>query len=185
MAEPFLMEVPQDALTNSTLPSTLTTPSETRVTYAYLIAGIVTMTAGFAFSWMFMLKTPRIFLEKSQIINKNVKDAMPDPLESVNKVSYGMFLACLASMFTVHCAVEHGYSVYLLTFAIKHLNWSKKKSADVTAALMGAFAAGRALGIPLVTILRPSVIMLLDLISMVSMLTMLCAYVDECQSVLW
>ncbi|ELU08562.1 hypothetical protein CAPTEDRAFT_83377, partial [Capitella teleta] len=184
IAEPFLMEVPQDDLSNSTIQSTVFTPMETQVMYAYLISGVLTLLAGVGFTFIFFLETPRIFMAKSKD-NKKEEENAPDPLESVNRVLYGIFLTFLAVMYTAYCAAEASFGVYLLTFAVKYVNWTKKKSANLTAALMGAFTAGRALGIPLVIVLRPSVIILVDLISMVSMLAILSAFVNVHDAVLW
>ncbi|ELU08565.1 hypothetical protein CAPTEDRAFT_211226 [Capitella teleta] len=185
IAEPFLQEKPQNALTSGQIGiSTPAEKSETQIVYVYLMTGIYMITAGVGFTCMFLLETPRMLLAKSKD-NKKEEENAPDPLESVNRVFYGIFLTFLAVMYTAYCAAEASFGVYLLTFAVKYLNWNQQQAAMVTAALMGAFTAGRALGIPLVIVLRPSVIILVDLISMVSMLAILSAFVNVHDAVLW
>jgi FHS family Na+ dependent glucose MFS transporter 1 len=185
IAEPFLMETTNEVTngTNYTADPT-SAPPESQIMYAYLIAGVMTFVSGITFGCIFVFVDSKIFLKKKREEKDENRNAT-DPIDSIPQTLYHIFLSFLAVMYAAYCAVEVTFATYLLTFAVRYLHWSKKAAANVTSALMGAFTAGRGLGIVQVIFLRPSLMIFGDLTAMVVIMAVLCAFVTMHSAVLW
>lgn len=186
VAKPFLMAIPEDAavLPNATATTVSSAPAPgtgSILMYAYMIVGLLMFLSGFCCLLIYLVGNRTILLKKAAKAGERSKKSMTH----FRRVPYAIFLVLLAMMYGTYCAVEAAYSTFLLTFIVKHLGWSKDLTADVLAALMGAFTGGRALGIVIVVVLKPSVIILGDLTLMFLFLLVLSIAVNMHSSVVW
>ncbi|KAK6192282.1 hypothetical protein SNE40_003778 [Patella caerulea] len=143
--------------TNSTLGSNITTiaePVETKLIYAYIISGIVTLLSAIPFMVIYCRYKSRK-MKRNQPKKKD-EDGLPRDLPW----NYFILAVVLLNLFYVtYCAVEDTFAAYLLTFVVMQLKWSKAKGTQVTSVFWAAFAVGRFLGIFVIRCLRPAVIL--------------------------
>ncbi|XP_060569476.1 sodium-dependent glucose transporter 1-like [Ruditapes philippinarum] len=121
---------------------------ETHIHYAYLIAGIVSLTATIPFLCLFLLSQKYATyvdspLASSDIKNENTIDDLPK-LSLKKKIT---FVTLLMLLISIYACTEARFSGLLTTFLTEYLDWSTAEGLHVTSLFWGTFAAGRFLGI--------------------------------------
>ena len=156
---------------------------DTDVFYAYLILGIVAISAGLTYFMIFIATPPRNVMktkEERQKEEENDDDTKPDDPRFKAPFLMGVFV-----FFVSYCMLEGNYGNFLLAYAVEGLGWSKSMGATVTAVFWASFTIGRGLGIFFVRVISPQVLLGTDcLLSVLSMLPLL-LFVHSHVSVLW
>ena len=117
---------------------------ETDVFYAYLILGIVAISAGLTYFMIFIATPPRNVMktrEERQKEEENDDDTKPDDPRFKVPFLMGVFV-----FFVSYCMLEGNYGNFLLAYAVEGLGWSKSMGATVTAVFWASFTIGRGLG---------------------------------------
>ena len=156
---------------------------DTDVFYAYLILGIVAISAGLTYFMIFIATPPRNVMktkEERQKEEENDDDTKPDDPRFKAPFLMGVFV-----FFVSYCMLEGNYGNFLLAYAVEGLGWSKSMGATVTAVFWASFTIGRGLGIFFVRVISPQVLLGTDcLLSVLSMLPLL-LFAHSHVSVLW
>jgi fucose permease len=158
-------------------------PLTTDIWRAFLIVAsvIVLVLAGFVF---ILVKWERSLKE---IKRKEEEMEQDDGTEIIKETK--KFKAVIISMvfifYLLYCILEMNYANFLLTYAVKHLQWSKSNGASVTAVFWTTFTIGRGLGIFLVKIMKPQTLLLVDLVLTAASLSPIVFFANAHVSVLW
>ena len=185
-----VFEVPitaADATLNSTMPITGTT----RVQYSYLIIGVYFLVSSMAFSFTYLTwvkceelkgKTYNKVPIKSDQLGTNVDDQHRklEPLWYRIPMMILMFLR-----FGTYVGLEVAYASFLMTFAVKGLNWTKQDGLAVTSVFRASFAAARGISICLAAVVTPTKMILKDLVILISAFIVLLLCVESNDLVLW
>ncbi|XP_055957890.1 sodium-dependent glucose transporter 1-like isoform X2 [Patella vulgata] len=161
---------------NSTLGNNITTvaePIETKLIYAYIISGIVTLLSAIPFMVIYCRY-------KSQKMKRN-QHKKKDEDELPRDLPWNFFIMAVVVLnlfYLTYCAVEDTFASYLMTFVVMQLNWSKAKGTQVNAVFWAAFAVGRFTGIFVIRCFRPGVMIFIFLASLILNLTgfLLCSH---------
>ncbi|XP_055957635.1 sodium-dependent glucose transporter 1A-like [Patella vulgata] len=141
---------------NSTLGNNITTiaePVETKLIYAYIISGIVTLLSAIPFMVIYCRY-------KSQKIKRNEpKKDENRPIRDLPWKYYILAIVLLNVFYVAYCVVENSFAAYLMTFVVMELKWSKAKGTQITSAFWAAFAVSRFSGIFIIRCLRPVVML--------------------------
>lgn len=148
----FVLET-TEVMPNSSLPE-LPTISETRVHYAYIIISMITFFTAIPFGFN-LLKSGKF--RKVRNIKKQEKEVSLPLKETI----FPLLLMLLVYM--TYCGMEDGVSVYLTTFTVKYLNWTKQDGSLATFVFWMCFAFGRFLGIFMLKIFSANHMLLMDL----------------------
>ncbi|XP_050409319.2 sodium-dependent glucose transporter 1-like, partial [Patella vulgata] len=161
---------------NSTLENNITTiaePIETKLIYAYIISGIVTLLSAIPFMVIYCrYKSQKM---KRNQPKKQDEDGLPRDLPWKFCI---MAVVLLNLFYLTYCAVEDTFTAYLMTFVVMQLNWSKAKGTQVNAVFWASFAVGRFSGIGVIRCFRPAVLIFVFLASLILSLTgfLLCSH---------
>lgn len=170
---------------NKTSAFTSSEPREgdTDVFYAYLVIGLVMISAALSLFMIFIATPPRNItktIEEKKTEEETEEGTRPDDVTFKAPFLVGVFI-----FFVSYCMVEGNYGNFLLAYAVEGLGWSKSMGATVTSVFWTSFTIGRGLGIILVKYISPQVLLGTDcLLSVVSMLPML-LWAHSHVSVLW
>ena len=145
--------MPNGSISNSSFPK-LTTIPKTQVHYAYLIIAILTMLTAIPFGFN-LLKSGQF--KKTDKIEKQEKEVSIPLKETI----FPLLLILLVYM--TYCGMEDGISVYLTTFTVKYLNWTKQDGSLATFVFWLCFAFGRFLGIFMLKIFNANQMLMMDL----------------------
>ena len=168
------------------LNATMMQEGESQLKYAYLIAGLLMLLSCCGMACVFLMGDRRLRLRKHQKSESQLSSLQErQGIMDKQRIIYLAILSVLALFFLVYVALEAAYCTYMLTFVVKYLGWSKTMGAAVTSALMGAFTGGRALGIILVTVIRPFILLMVDLVVCVIFSVILVVFVDMHVSIFW
>ncbi|KAK6192309.1 hypothetical protein SNE40_003798 [Patella caerulea] len=151
---------------NSTLGSNITSiaePVETKLIYAYIISGIVTLLSAIPFMVIYCRYKSQKMKRKNQPKKKD-EGGLPRDLPWKY---YILTIVLLNFLYLTYCAVEDTFAAYLLTFVVMELKWSKAKGTQITSVYWAAFAVSRFLGIFVIGCLRPVVMLFICLASLV------------------
>ena len=155
----------------------------TDVMYAYLIVGLLCLSAGAIFSGLFLIGKRALCVLWSE---EETLDASDSQQFKTLDQSYVIKLASLVFAFYVsYCVLEMNYGNFLLTYAVKHLGWSKSMAASVTSAYWGSFMAGRICGIVVIRYIRPQVMLIIDVIMCMASLVPILLFAEDHIAVLW
>ncbi|XP_055957816.1 sodium-dependent glucose transporter 1A isoform X2 [Patella vulgata] len=161
---------------NSTIGNNITTiaePIETKLIYAYIISGIVTLLSAIPFMVIYCrYKSQKM---KRNQPKKKEEDGLPRDLPWKY---YILTIVLLNLLYLTYCAVEDTFAAYLLTFVVMELKWSKAKGTQVTSMYWAAFAVSRFAGIFVIRCLRPVVMLFICLASLLISFTgfLLCSH---------
>ncbi|XP_050410168.1 sodium-dependent glucose transporter 1 isoform X2 [Patella vulgata] len=161
---------------NSTLGNNITTVAEpigTKLIYAYIISGILTLLSAIPFMVIYCrYKSQKM---KRNQPKKQDEDGLPRDLPWKYFI---VAVVLLNLLYVTYCAVEDTFAAYLLTFVVMQLKWSKAKGTQVTSVFWAAFAIGRFSGIFVIRCFRPGAIIFLFLASLILSLTgfLLCSH---------
>ncbi|KAL4221951.1 hypothetical protein ACF0H5_018002 [Mactra antiquata] len=157
IAEPFV--APKDCIfKNSTIETTTMANAsieceevygETHITYAFLIAGIIALSAAIPFLVMYCLPsrynlyvcTP--YEQGTNQVQENEEKTMP----KMSRFNKTVFVILLALLISDYACIEARFSSLLTTFLNDYLGWLTSTGLHVTSLFWGMFAAGRLLGI--------------------------------------
>ncbi|KAK6192412.1 hypothetical protein SNE40_003881 [Patella caerulea] len=142
---------------NSTLGNNITTiaePVETKLIYAYIISGIVTLLSAIPFIVIYCRY-------KSQKMKRNQPKKKDEnaPIRDLPWKYYIMAIILLNLFYLMYCAVEDTFAAYLLTFVVMELKWNKGQGTQITSVYWAAFAVSRFSGIFIIRCLRPVVML--------------------------
>ena len=156
---------------------------DTKVFYAYLTVGTITLCSALTFFIVFILSPPRKITKTKEEQEKEIKDDVnikPDNLEFKIPFLVGVFV-----FFTSFTMVELTYANFLSAYATLGLGWSRTMGAAITTVFWASFTLGRAVGIYLVKQVSPQVFLGISCyLSVISMLPLLLfAHAHYC--VLW
>ncbi len=174
---------PMSNVTSLALTDAAVVEGESHVFYAYLIVGLVMISAGLALFMIFLASPPRhIFKTKEdkKEEEETEKGTRPDKLSFKVPFLIGVFV-----FYVMYCVVEGNYGNFLFTYAVEGLCWSKSAGAQVTSVFWTSFTVGRGLGIPLVKLVSPQVLLGADCTLSVVSLVPLLLFSRAHPSVLW
>ncbi|XP_050410171.1 sodium-dependent glucose transporter 1B isoform X2 [Patella vulgata] len=138
---------------NSTLGNNITTitePIETKLIYAYIISGILTLLSAIPFMVIYCrYKSQK--MKKNQPKKKDENGVTRD----LPWKYYIMTIILLNLFYLTYCAVEDTFAAYLLTFVVMQLKWTKAQGTQITSVYWAAFAVSRFSGIFIIRCLRP------------------------------
>ncbi|XP_055957637.1 sodium-dependent glucose transporter 1C-like [Patella vulgata] len=160
---------------NSTPGNNLTTiaePVETKLIYAYIISGVVTLLSAIPFMVIYCRY-------KSQKMKRNQpKKDENRPIRDLPWKYYIIAIVLLNLFYVAYCVVENSFAAYLMTFVVMELKWSKAKGTQITSVYWAAFAVSRFSGIIIIRCLRPVVMLFICLTGLILSLTgfLLCSH---------
>ncbi|KAK6192310.1 hypothetical protein SNE40_003799 [Patella caerulea] len=141
--------------------SSIAEPVKTKLIYAYIISGIVTVLSAIPFMVIFCRY-------KSQKMKKNQPKKQENrPTRDLPWKYYILAIVLLLVFYLTYCAVEDTFAAYLLTFVVMELKWSKAKGTQITSVYWAAFAVSRFSGIFVIRCLRPVVMLFICLASLI------------------
>lgn len=138
----------------------------TRVEYAYLIIGGLSVLTSIPFLVLFLRKPSckkHIGTEMEE--TDDIKAA--NQKSSDSEFSLGLrivLLIFLGFFYAFYVSLEAFIEGYLMTFVVEYLDWSKTEGARITSVFWGTFAAGRVLGVFISKVLTPWKMLLCDLV---------------------
>ena len=209
IAAPFIIpDHKNDALNSTQIPCTenstentlavLTTIDDvhfaetTRVQYSFLIIGVYFLVSSMAFSFTYLAwfkyeelkgkacnKVP-IKTEQVETTNANDQDPKFEPLWYRIPMMILMFLR-----FGTYVGLEVAYASFLMTFAVKGLNWPRHDGIAVTSVFRASFAAARGISICLAAVVTPTKMILKDLVILITAFIVLLLCVEANDLVLW
>ena len=213
IAAPFILQDPRDVL-NSTetfhvtsrttasltslnpvydsVSSLPTDPQEmTRIQYSYLIIGVYCLISSIAFSFTYL-----VWFKYEELKGKNhpevhTKNGREDETsENADKKLEPMWFRIPMMLFMflrfgTLVALEIVYASFLMTFAVKGLNWTKQDGLAVTSVFRASFAAARGLSICLAAAVSPTKMIIKDLVILISAFVVLLIWVEANYLVLW
>ncbi|XP_050409313.1 sodium-dependent glucose transporter 1A-like [Patella vulgata] len=148
---------------NSTLGNNITTiaePIETKLIYAYIISGILTLLSAIPFMVIYCRY-------KSKKMKRNQpKKQENSPARDLPWKYYILAIVLLLVFYLTYCAVEDTFAAYLLTFMVMELKWTKAQGTQITSVYWAAFAISRFSGIFIIRCLRPVVLLFICLASL-------------------
>lgn len=165
---------------------TLETTQQTRVHFSYLIIGCYVLVSSMLFSITYLvwvkfeeLDKPR---RKQKTTNNNGYIGPRDfePMWYRAPMMTAMFLR-----FATLVGIEVAFASFLMTFAVKGLNWSKADGIAVTSSFRACFAAARGLGVVFAVFVSPTKMVLKDMAILVASFAVLTFFVESHDLVLW
>ncbi len=139
--------------------------SKTHIFYAYLISGILVVTAGCCSIMNLCAITQNNLLETNQ---ENAVEKTKSSDDCTFKIP---FLIVVFLFYVSYCGLEANYVNYIATYVVEELSFSKKDGAMVTALFYMGYNFGRVCGIFLIKIMTPQA--MLQLFSVLSFLSLL------------
>ncbi|KAK6192311.1 hypothetical protein SNE40_003800 [Patella caerulea] len=142
---------------NETLGRNITTiaePVETKLIYAYIISGIVTLLSAIPFMVIYCRYKSRKMNRKDHKMQEENGLTKDLPWKY-----YILAVVLLLLFYVAYCVVENSFEAYLMTFVVMELKWSKGKGTQITSVYWAAFAVSRFLGIFIIRCLRPAVML--------------------------
>ncbi|XP_064614015.1 sodium-dependent glucose transporter 1A-like [Liolophura sinensis] len=133
---------PTDRLLNSDI-----RPTSTRVHYAYLIVGLWILTTSLPFFIRVCTKR-QLRISKKRDETQHQRSTMKIPVKMCALALLGSFLFLYAGSFDC-------FSGFLMTFAVKQLDWTKPSGLLLTSAYWAAFAVSRGLAVLIARFLGP------------------------------
>ena len=132
---------------------------ETKVHYAYLIGGILVLSAAIPFLVVYCSSGR---YSRNNIREKPSGKAKGNSSSDLPVLSLKLkivFVAFLSTFLMCYCAVENRFSSLLMTFVVEQLDWTKSDGARVNTVFWAAFAAGRFLGIIITRYVKPKLML--------------------------
>ncbi|KAK6192297.1 hypothetical protein SNE40_003789 [Patella caerulea] len=150
---------------NSTLSNNITTiaePVETKLIYAYIISGIVTVQSAIPFMVIYCrYKSQK--MKRNQLKKKQENGSIRD----LPWKYYILAIILLNLFYVTYCVAENSFAAYLMTFVVMQLKWSKTKGTQITSVFWAAFAVSRFTGIFIIRCLRPVIMLFICITGLV------------------
>ncbi len=129
---------------------------ETQVRYAYFIEAAYLIVHCFLIFGLY-LTGDRTCCTKEKQQERQAKHGFV----STNRKGFtATFLTLMFVFFWMYCGLEINYGIYLTTYTVDQLNWSKTSGALLTSVFWGSFTFGRGMGILIVRCLSASKLVL-------------------------
>lgn len=146
-----------------------------RVEYAYVTIGMIICGLG-----LLSLVVLALTSSVPQSPGKNTDKEQPEVTRNSN---LGLSLALLPIFFIIS-TMEGSFVSFMAPLAVSHLGWTTQRSSFLVAALLVSFGISRLASIPLSAILRPSAMLWLNWIGMVSATVTLC-FIQQHDLIAW
>ncbi|XP_045170284.2 sodium-dependent glucose transporter 1A-like [Mercenaria mercenaria] len=160
---------------------------ETHIHYAYLIAGIVSLSATVPFLCLYLLSKRYYTYVDSPIASFNISEGKKlKELPNLSLPNRVLFVTLLMLLISIYACTEGRFSGLLTTFLTDHLDWSTADGLHVTSLFWGTFAAGRFIGILVTRFLKTPTMILIYLIALtVSFVGMFFAAKYNVRALIW
>ena len=163
----------------------------TRVQYSYLIIGVYSLISSIAFSFTYLVWFKYEELKGKNRPETHTKNGREDETsENIDKKLEPMWFRIPMVLFMflrfgTLVTLEIVYASFLMTFAVKGLNWTKQDGLAVTSVFRASFAAARGLSICLAAVVSPTKMIIKDLVILISAFVVLLIWVEANNLVLW
>ncbi|XP_046573090.1 sodium-dependent glucose transporter 1A-like [Haliotis rubra] len=134
---------------NDTVSSSGCPQPKTRVQFAYLIAGILSLMSGI------LIYLESCLNRRTMTSDSKAKDDHRNP-RVLPRWLTGLVLALLALMNFFHCACGMVIIGYLMVFCVSERGWSKDRTAQLASGFWAGVAAARLLGVFIIRFLAPA-----------------------------
>ncbi|KAH3716278.1 sodium-dependent glucose transporter 1A-like [Dreissena polymorpha] len=179
------------ATTSTILPFTNSTTScdeqygDTHIHYAYLIAGIGSISASLPFLVLYCLSQRYQTYVSTPLLNTEKQEQKRRlPVLAMRKQI--VFLGLLTTLISMYTCVENRFSSLITTFTDEYLHMNKDDSLDLATVFWAAFAAGRFCSIPVTFFLKTRNMILIYLLFLTAVvIALLIASVYDIRQLIW
>ena len=165
VAEPFLLEIPQD-LENSTMNGGMNEtvwsplPEDVTIMYAFLITGCLTVLFAVISFLVYFVFGGITVKTRAKMIKGSAGQVLPGRL----KVLYHSIIVLLVFYYVFQSVFSRTYSNYIVPFTVSELGWTKAQGANLATAYSAASTVGKVVIIFMIRCLLMEVILNLGLV---------------------